>query len=348
MSSPTPGGGTVFLVPDLVPVSGLDPAPGASARFTAWADVFTAAGHHALGDAHDAWTADELRGLERDTTKHRPQVAALADGVVVGAAGLVAPRLDNTQVAWVYLATHPRHRGMGVGSALLRWAEATARDLGRTTLLAETHWLGPADADPEEGWARRRGFTPAQTVLRSDLDLAAGAPAAVPTAGSGLPPRVPRRRDAGRRPRGPGRPRRGGCRPTRPSASSTSRRRSGTPPGSGREDLTTAGDGTPGRLDVRASPRERAARRVHDRPGAPRRPGAGLPAGHARPAGAPRPRARPRPQAGEPPRARRERSRRCGRCGRGTPSRTPTCSRVNAAQGYRESGHLREWQRRLR
>ncbi len=175
----------MFLVPDLVPVSGLDPAADASARFSAWADAFTAAGRHALGDAHDAWTADELRGLERDTTKHRPQVAAVEGGVVVGAAGLVAPLRDNTQVAWVYLATLPQHRRAGVGSVLLRWAEATAHDLGRTTLLAETHWLGPADADPEEGWALRRGFTPAQTVLRSDLDLAAGAPVEVPSPAPG-------------------------------------------------------------------------------------------------------------------------------------------------------------------
>ncbi len=173
----------MFLVLTLVPVSGVDPDPAAARLFDAWADVFAAAGRHALGDEHDAWSAEELRGLERDTTTLRPAVAAVEDGVVVGGGGLVVPRLENARVAWVHLATHPAHRRAGVGSALLRWAEEVARDHGRTVLVTETHWLGAVDADPEEGWADRRGFTPAQAVLRSDLELGPPAPAPAVAAG---------------------------------------------------------------------------------------------------------------------------------------------------------------------
>lgn len=162
----------MFLVTtlDLVPVSGLDTDQDAAARFDAWAEVLREAARHDQGEDHDAWSAAELRGLEGSASKKRLQVLAVTgDGEPVGAAGVIAPLLDNEETAQVFAAVVPEHRRRGVGDALAAWALGEAAALGRTTLHTETQWGAETDDDPHAGWVARHGFEPAQTVLRSDL-----------------------------------------------------------------------------------------------------------------------------------------------------------------------------------
>ncbi|GGL35360.1 GNAT family N-acetyltransferase [Phycicoccus endophyticus] len=171
-------------MPELVPVSGLDIDPTAANRFDAWAGVLADAARHDEGEDHDAWTAQELRGLEGDTTARRLQVLATVDGDPVGAAGLVLPLLDNQHAAMLVLAVHPAHRRRGDGGALLAWAEEQARAAGRTTAYTETRWSGGRDDDGHAPFALAHGYLAAQTVLRSDLDVAT-ATGSAPSAPSG-------------------------------------------------------------------------------------------------------------------------------------------------------------------
>ncbi|KRE62056.1 GNAT family N-acetyltransferase [Nostocoides sp. Soil756] len=154
----------------LVPVSGLDTDPEGIARFDAWAAVLADVARHDQGEDHDAWSAAELRGLEASASKRRVQVLAVEDREPVGAAGVIAPLLDNEHSAQVFVAVLPAHRRRGVGGRLARWAEDEARALRRSILHAETQ-SGPGSDDPYVPWLVRRGFAPAQTVLRADLDV---------------------------------------------------------------------------------------------------------------------------------------------------------------------------------
>ncbi len=158
----------MFLVTDLVPVSGLDTDPEGVARFDAWAGVLVDVARHDQGEDHDAWSATELRGLEGSPSKRRLQVLAVEDGQPVGAAGVIAPLLDNERTAQVFLGVLPGHRRQGIGDLLAAWVEDTVRSLGRSTLHAETQWGADTD-DPHAPWVERHGFTPAQSVLRSDV-----------------------------------------------------------------------------------------------------------------------------------------------------------------------------------
>jgi GNAT superfamily N-acetyltransferase len=153
----------------IVPVSGLDPAQ--DELFRAWAGVYEASDREVFGDDHAAWTADQLRELERSTDRRRLAWAALDGHVAVGALGLVLPLHDNRAMAVVNLAVHPSARRRGVGSGLLAHAEAQAREQGRTVLVAETQWpVGGRDTGGED-FAAPHGYAAAQTVLRSSLPL---------------------------------------------------------------------------------------------------------------------------------------------------------------------------------
>lgn len=166
----------------LVPVSGHATDPAGHALFDAWAEMFAASAWHDVQE--EQRTAEELRVDASDPTRERVQVLALDGETACGALDLTLPVRDNQHLGLVEVAVHPAHRRRGIGTALLGSAEAAAHEQGRTTLIAETMWLG-ADhrfGDGGGAFARRFGYAPAQTMLRSDLSVADQTPDPPPPA----------------------------------------------------------------------------------------------------------------------------------------------------------------------
>ena len=315
----------------LQPVSGLDDSQ--RDLFAGYVEVYAASGRSLFGDEHTAWGADELREMERSPNRRTVAAAAVQpDGEVVGSVSVVLRTRENPRVAFLSLAVHPEHRRRGVGSDLLRWAEARAVEHGRSVFIAETEWPAGGTDVSGETFARGHGYAPAQRVLRSTLPLPVDSAmlaglgegrgdASTPdyvleTSLDGIPEAwledragLQRRMSTRRAPRRP--PARGGGLGHRPCA--------GRVRGALRHGPPRGGDRRPARPDG-------PARRLH--------PGAGvagdthprLPAGHPGRARAPRPRFGPEAQGrqhrrrhGAPPRARPP-------FARGTPTTTPTCS----------------------
>jgi GNAT superfamily N-acetyltransferase len=144
---------------------------GPEEAFRAWCDVLYASAVHDLGELHSARTPEERRVLLRDPARRTVALAAHDEaGRLVGAASLAMPLHDNLRLGVLVLAVHPDHRGRGHGRALLRRAEEVQRDAGRDLLVAETVWVAGSE-DVHGGFARRFGYAPAQTNLRSSLQL---------------------------------------------------------------------------------------------------------------------------------------------------------------------------------
>lgn len=139
--------------------------------FDRWAQVYADAATDAFGEDHDAWSADQLRELRRSPDRRRLAWAALDGRQVVGSVELVLPLRDNLSLAQLRLAVAPGNRRRGVGSSLLRFAEEQAVRLGRSVFVAETQWAWSGRDESGEGFAARRGYAAAQTVLRSSLRL---------------------------------------------------------------------------------------------------------------------------------------------------------------------------------
>lgn len=169
----------------LVPVSGHSTDPAGHALFNAWAGVFAASAWHDVQE--EQRTADELRVDASDPTRERVQVLAFDGETAGGALDLTLPLRDNRHLAYGEVAVHPDHRRRGIGATLLAAAEAAARGQGRTTLIAETMWLGDDHRVGDSGgaFARRFGYAPAQTMLRSDYSVDDQAPDGGPTLPAG-------------------------------------------------------------------------------------------------------------------------------------------------------------------
>jgi GNAT superfamily N-acetyltransferase len=100
---------------------------------------------------------------------------ARAGDVVVGAASVGLPLLDNTGIAYVDGAVLPEHRRQGVGSALLGAVVERMRADGRHVLQATPH--SPVDAPgPGEAMLERRGFEVAISAMSKACDLVATEP----------------------------------------------------------------------------------------------------------------------------------------------------------------------------
>lgn len=154
----------------LLPVSGLDDSQ--RDLFAGYVEVYAASGRALFGDEHTAWGADELREMERSPNRRTVAAAAVQpDGEVVGSVSVVVRTRENPRVAFLSLAVHPEHRRRGVGSELLRWAEAQAVEHGRGVFIVETEWPAGGTDVSGETFARGHGYAPAQRVLRSTLPL---------------------------------------------------------------------------------------------------------------------------------------------------------------------------------
>jgi ribosomal protein S18 acetylase RimI-like enzyme len=99
----------------------------------------------AMVTRREGFTADQL------------QLAVTTQGQVVGAAFLI----DDDQDLWVdKLATHPQHRGRGIGRALLRRAFVLAHARGRrATLLSTDSNTGALAFYEQQGMRVTRSFT---------------------------------------------------------------------------------------------------------------------------------------------------------------------------------------------
>lgn len=164
---------------ELVRVSGLQPEQ--DDVFRQWAQVFVDSSLADRGD-HDERSAEDLRAMEASANFSRQFLAAVDEGLVVGAAHVTMPLRDNLTHSFGLVSVLPAHRGQGVGGRLLRWVEGVARDAGRATLQMHTS-RRPKGPDPGGRFARRHGFALAQTLLTGDLAVPLGPPGVVAPTG---------------------------------------------------------------------------------------------------------------------------------------------------------------------
>lgn len=137
-----------------------------------WNAVAAGVQQELYGDKGSAWSLSELQARQRGPDMRRINLAAWMDGEIVGAARVVLPLLDNDRLARFWPAVASTRRAQGIGSALLSTCERIATEHGRCILQGQSEW--PAGGtDAAEGFATRHGYTPAQTVLRSELRLPA-------------------------------------------------------------------------------------------------------------------------------------------------------------------------------
>jgi GNAT superfamily N-acetyltransferase len=148
--------------------------------FEEWVGVHAAADDTVWSGNGGAWSADEIRELQRATSGRRTAFAAVDDsGAVVGAVQVLEPLCDNLDRAHVWLSVRPDHWRQGIGSTLLRTAEAVVRAAGRTVISDLSH-------SPEESggagaaFARHHGFLLAQVDLRQELTLPVDLPVDLP------------------------------------------------------------------------------------------------------------------------------------------------------------------------
>ena len=141
------------------------------------------------GHDHFAETAAALLGLHRnDTHRGRAAFGAWDGDALVGRSGVGWERESGAATVELTLGVLPSYRRRGVGSKLLAAAEQTARELGRSTVVAYSDHPDPpraadggpvlrapdGDAElpasaPAAGFAAARGYTLAQLERVSSL-----------------------------------------------------------------------------------------------------------------------------------------------------------------------------------
>lgn len=119
------------------------------------------------------WSNKELAARNRDQSAGQVLLAVVReeDGSVAGSVSLFLPRLDNTEVAEMWLAVSPEKRRRGAGGLLLAHAEQEARRAGRTKLVARTESPLGADGSTSERFAHAHGFEAALAEERRVLEL---------------------------------------------------------------------------------------------------------------------------------------------------------------------------------
>lgn len=125
-----------------------------------------------VGKEGSSWTLEEIRAFHRSPSALRTARAGWVDGQLVGAVEVRMPLMDNLALAMPWLSVETSHRRLGLGSAVLAEAEQIGADQRRTTFIVESEWA-EGGSDLAESCATRRGYTVAQTMLRSSLDLKA-------------------------------------------------------------------------------------------------------------------------------------------------------------------------------
>ncbi len=158
--------------------------PSDDQAFDRWFEVFHLTDLERWPDGQQgSWAREERLALALDTDgpdAHRCYLA-LRDGDPVGVLDVELPRRENLHLARADIRVPSAAQRQGVGTVLLRRAEAEARSEGRTELGGMDEV--PLHADPAAaiGFAGRNGFASAQHMARRrlDLPLEAGALAAL-------------------------------------------------------------------------------------------------------------------------------------------------------------------------
>jgi GNAT superfamily N-acetyltransferase len=171
----------------VVPVDALDPAD--DALFVAWHATDEACGIAEFGDRHTAYSLDEIRAADRDSSERSERFAVVAvagpsaPGQNVAGSAAAGPRPDVRAVAALYLplrdnphlafsqvAVHPDHRRRGLATMLVTHLESRCRELGRTTMTVEGQ-RAVSRPDGMTAFAHRLGYQAALVDLRGDLEL---------------------------------------------------------------------------------------------------------------------------------------------------------------------------------
>lgn len=97
----------------------------------------------------------------------RVYLARDESGSVIGLLEFYAPTYDNTNLAWSEVEVHPDHRGQGIGSELVRYAEQVALELDRHSFGISAWDLPKADA-----FVKHHGFEQKAVVVNRRQDIA--------------------------------------------------------------------------------------------------------------------------------------------------------------------------------
>jgi GNAT superfamily N-acetyltransferase len=155
-----------------VHVSEIDPRD--ETAFDAWFHVVQVTDSERW-PAKPGWQREERLAMALDSDgpeQHRLFVARDDGGVVRGVADIELYRRENLQLARIDVRVLPDHRRRGIGSALMRTVEGISAAAGRTELGGMDEMpvrVGYVDAAAP--FARSRGFTPVQYMVRRELRL---------------------------------------------------------------------------------------------------------------------------------------------------------------------------------
>jgi GNAT superfamily N-acetyltransferase len=120
------------------------------------------------------WSLDEMRvGFRGNDPGERMEAYAAFDGErLTGTAFAAFTLLDNTDKAFVHVGVEPELRGRGIGSALVDLMVSRCAEEGRSTMVGESSYPFDRRADhPTLLWARKNGFSVANTEIHRVLDL---------------------------------------------------------------------------------------------------------------------------------------------------------------------------------
>lgn len=157
------------------PVDALSDDPRQRARFVGAVEAQVASARHVFGDEHSGWNLQEVLGRRRgDGWSFVDHVALAEEDQVVGMAAVALPERDNRDLALVMVHVRPEARRHGVGTALLEAALQDPALRGRSVVQTDTEWAA-GEQDDSGVFARRHGFAPAQTTVRSAMPLPADA-----------------------------------------------------------------------------------------------------------------------------------------------------------------------------
>jgi GNAT superfamily N-acetyltransferase len=148
--------------------------PSDDQAFDRWFEVFHVTDLERWPDGQEgSWQRDERLAMALDTDGpevHRCYLALLS-GDPVGVLDFELPRRENLHLARADIRVPFAHQRQGIGTALLRRAEAEARAEGRTELGGMDEVPLDADLKATVGFAGRSGFSSAQHMARRRLNL---------------------------------------------------------------------------------------------------------------------------------------------------------------------------------